>query len=76
LKAILHRQNPGRKHQIRVHLASLGYRVIGDRRYGNKSDPCRRLALHAGGLLLAHPLTGERLNLISRLPNGLHKLLS
>jgi 23S rRNA pseudouridine1911/1915/1917 synthase len=66
----------GRKHQIRVHLASLGCPVIGDRRYGNKSDPCVRLALHAGGLLLAHPLTGERLNCISPLPSGLRKLLS
>ena len=70
------RLETGRKHQIRVHLASLGCPVIGDRRYGNKSNPSSRLALHASGLLLAHPLTGERLNFISLLPNGLLKLLS
>ncbi len=35
----------GRTHQIRIHLASIGHPVIGDRRYGVKSG--RRLMLHA-----------------------------
>ena len=35
----------GRTHQIRVHLASIGHPVIGDRRYGGKKAP--RLMLHA-----------------------------
>jgi tRNA pseudouridine32 synthase / 23S rRNA pseudouridine746 synthase len=35
----------GRTHQIRVHLASIGHAVLGDRRYGGKSAP--RLMLHA-----------------------------
>ena len=35
----------GRTHQIRIHLASIGHPVIGDRRYGGKSAP--RLMLHA-----------------------------
>jgi 23S rRNA pseudouridine1911/1915/1917 synthase len=70
------RLGTGRKHQIRVHLASLGCPVAGDRRYGNRSDACRRLALHAGGLTLVHPLTGEWLNFASSLPNELQELLS
>ena len=37
------RLETGRKHQIRVHLAGLGCLVAGDRRYGAKLDPCRRL---------------------------------
>jgi len=35
----------GRTHQIRIHLASIGHPVVGDRRYGGKS--ARRLMLHA-----------------------------
>jgi len=70
------RLGTGRKHQIRVHLASLGWPVVGDCRYGNPSDECRRLALHACGLIFVHPLTGERLNLASSLPSALQELLS
>lgn len=46
------RLRTGRKHQIRVQLASLGCPVVGDRRYHARSDASNRLALHAGGLLL------------------------
>ncbi|MBL8856507.1 MAG: RluA family pseudouridine synthase [Planctomycetaceae bacterium] len=63
------RLETGRKHQIRVQMAThLGCPVAGDRRYGAKSDPCGRLALHAGRLTLAHPTTGERLTWESPLP--------
>ncbi len=68
------RLETGRKHQIRVHLAGLGYLVAGDRRYGARLDPCRRLALHASALSLNHPLTGQRLTFTSPLPAALHKL--
>jgi 23S rRNA pseudouridine1911/1915/1917 synthase len=70
------RLETGRKHQIRVQLASLGCPVVGDRRYGAKSDACSRLALHAGKLLLAHPLTCLPLDFNSRLPKALQKLIS
>jgi 23S rRNA pseudouridine1911/1915/1917 synthase len=70
------RLETGRKHQIRVQLAYLGCPVIGDRRYGERSQEIDRLALHAGRLGLAHPLTGERLSFTSPLPGALRKLLS
>jgi len=70
------RLETGRKHQIRVQLASVGCPVAGDRRYGAKSDACPRLALHAGKLLLAHPLTCQRLDFTSPLPEALRKLVS
>jgi 23S rRNA pseudouridine1911/1915/1917 synthase len=70
------RLETGRKHQIRVQLASVGCPVVGDRRYGAKSDACPRLALHAGKLLLAHPLTGQPLDFTSPLPKTLQKLVS
>lgn len=49
----------GRKHQIRVHLASLGAPVVGDARYGG--PPAARLMLHAERIELDHPLGGRRL---------------
>ena len=64
----------GRKHQIRVHLAGLNCVVAGDRRYGAKLDPCRRLALHAHRLAFAHPSTGKRIAFTSPLPPGMQKL--
>lgn len=68
------RLETGRKHQIRVHLAGLHCIIAGDRRYGAKLDPCRRLALHAHTLTFAHPTTGERLTFTSPLPSALQKL--
>ena len=68
------RLETGRKHQIRVHLAGLHCIIAGDRRYGAKLDPCRRLALHAHSLSFAHPNTGERLTFTSPLPSVLQKL--
>ena len=60
----------GRKHQIRVHLASLGSPVVGDRRYGSvpRGRPQGRLMLHALRLGLKHPVTGKPLEIVSPLP--------
>lgn len=69
------RLETGRKHQIRVHLASLGCPLVGDRRYGHRSDASSRLALHAASLVFVHPATGERLALSSPLPAELRKLI-
>ncbi len=68
------RLDTGRKHQIRVHLAGLGCPVIGDRRYGKKSEQGDRLALHATSIALAHPLSGEPLRFESPLPAAIRKL--
>ena len=47
----------GRTNQIRVHLASLGHPVAGDAKYGAKTDPFQRLALHAQTICFRHPTT-------------------
>lgn len=65
----------GRKHQIRVHLAGLGCPVVGDRDYGSKTNPIKRIALHSWRLALKHPVTGERLELESPLPVALERII-
>lgn len=69
------RLETGRKHQIRVHLAGLGCPVIGDMVYGSASNPVGRLGLHAHRLSLAHPITGDALELTSPLPEELQRLI-
>jgi 23S rRNA pseudouridine955/2504/2580 synthase len=72
----------GRTHQIRVHLASEGFPIAGDDKYGdfelNKSlqrasatPPLKRMFLHAWRLQFNHPLTGERQTLLAELPSEL-----
>lgn len=53
----------GRTHQIRVHLASLGAPVRGDRLYGGEEAP--ELELHAWKLALNHPATGEAIEFMA-----------
>ena len=58
---ILAKPRTGRTHQIRVHLASLGCPILGDKLYGGL--PSDQLWLHAWRLSLTHPVTGASLDL-------------
>ena len=58
----------GRKNQIRVHLGDIGHHVIGDDKYGNPSNPLKRLGLHAYQLDLKHPLNGKKLSFKAPMP--------
>lgn len=51
----------GKKNQIRAHLASKGYPLAGDKNYRSRTDPFKRLALHARTLEFIHPYTGEKM---------------
>jgi 23S rRNA pseudouridine1911/1915/1917 synthase len=65
----------GRRNQIRVQLAALGHPVAGDRKYGAKTDPARRLALHACELAFSHPVSGAPMEFHSALPPRLAALV-
>ena len=68
------RLETGRKHQIRVHLAERGHPVAGDKTYGSRSNPIRRLALHAAHLAFRHPRTGKRMTFDSPYPASFNAL--
>jgi 23S rRNA pseudouridine955/2504/2580 synthase len=72
----------GRTHQIRVHLAHLGFPLAGDDKYGDfalnkdlQKAGLKRMFLHAAQLNLAHPLTGVALELEAPLPPDLRDFL-
>ncbi len=58
----------GRKNQIRVHLGDIGHNVIGDDKYGNPTNPIKRLGLHAYELELTHPVTGKNMKFTAPMP--------
>ncbi|MGB3627343.1 MAG: RluA family pseudouridine synthase [Henriciella sp.] len=57
----------GRTHQLRLHCAAIGHPIIGDKLYG-AGKPGERLCLHANALAFAHPVTGKRVDALSRVP--------
>ncbi len=65
----------GRRHQIRVHLADAGCPVVGDMKYGAKTNPAKRLGLHAWSLRFLHPVTNQELRFESPLPPELARLV-
>jgi 23S rRNA pseudouridine1911/1915/1917 synthase len=67
---LLVRLETGRTHQIRVHLSAIGYPVYADPLYGAPVSD-RRLWLHAEQLLFEHPVTGQALEFLSKIPTDL-----
>lgn len=65
----------GRKNQIRVHMSEMGHPIAGDRKYGAKTSPLHRLALHARSLRFVHPVTRADMNFSIPLPPGFTKLV-
>jgi 23S rRNA pseudouridine1911/1915/1917 synthase len=70
----------GRTHQIRVHLASIGHPILGDRAYGGAGGDARALGLgrpflHARRIRFDHPITGEPIEVEEPLPNDLENAL-
>ncbi len=60
----------GRKHQIRLQLASRGHPVLGDRKYGGTRPFTPGIALHARRLVVSHPISKAPLTLTAPLPKS------
>jgi 23S rRNA pseudouridine955/2504/2580 synthase len=72
----------GRTHQIRVHLAHLGFPILGDDKYGdfalNKilaKQGLKRMFLHAHRVVIRHPLSRERVTIEAPLPPELRQFM-
>ena len=84
------RLETGRTHQIRVHMAHIGYPLVGDPVYAGRfglpakiNEELRaalrgfkRQALHATRLAFAHPITGEPLQFDAPLPQDMVDLIA
>ncbi|MBN1188750.1 MAG: RluA family pseudouridine synthase [Dehalococcoidales bacterium] len=69
------RPRTGRTHQIRVHLAAIGFPVAGDATYGARSPFLNRQFLHACKLRFRLPSSGEWKEFVSELPADLSEAL-
>ncbi len=65
----------GRKNQIRVHMQDLGHPIAGDKKYGAKSTPIHRMALHAQTLRFVHPIARTDMNFSTQVPPQFAKLV-
>ena len=72
------RPHTGRKHQIRVHLAYVGFPVVGDLLYGRRKDPLAltRHFLHAAELSFRRLSDDEELHITAELPEALQAALA
>ena len=65
----------GRKNQIRASLAYIGNPVIGDKKYNAKTNPIKRLGLHANRLIIINPITKKEMEFIAKTPKAFDKYL-
>ncbi len=65
----------GRTHQLRLHMAAVGYPLAGDWLYGERISDIHRPALHSAEMWLKHPMTGERLHIVSPMPMDMAMLI-
>lgn len=65
----------GRTHQIRVHMAYLGFPLCGDEMYGGDMSAIERQALHCGEVSFTQPVTHEIIRVSAPLPEDMAELI-
>lgn len=65
----------GRTHQIRCHMSSIGFPLVGDDLYGGSKNLINRQALHCGEVSFTHPITKKIINLNTDIPKDIMSLL-
>lgn len=70
------RLETGRKNQIRVHCQSAGHPIVGDKKYGAKTNALKRLGLHAHLLGFKHPMTHKPMRFESPLPESFQRMIN
>lgn len=65
----------GRMHQIRVHMSYIGHPVLGDKTYSKSDGRISRQALHSSTLIFRHPVTGQKMEFHSDIPDDMKRLL-
>ena len=70
--------DPGRTHQIRVHLAEIGYPIVGDYIYSNGKNPfnVEGQMLHARQIEFVHPTTGKEMKIEAPIPEYFQRILN
>lgn len=66
----------GRKNQIRVHMHDINHPIVGDKKYGSKKNPIRRMCLHANYLKFYHPILKKELEITSDYPKIFDNLVN
>lgn len=64
----------GRKNQIRVACKSLGCPLVGDKKYGAKTNPTHRLLLHASLFSCIHPVSKKKFVFSCKVPSDFQKM--
>ena len=65
----------GRKNQIRVAMHDIKHPIAGDRKYGSKIDPVRRLCLHCHKLVIYNPILKQEMKFNTEVPEAFKKVI-
>ena len=65
----------GRRNQIRVHLSERGYPIVGDKKYKCRTNPIKRLCLHANILEFIHPVSKKLIHIECDISSEFKKII-